>query len=154
MSLSGIARLGSCVLLAPQQIYLAWGDRKSCLWKQKLSETNRCVGMTRRRAWRFERSLRNVEFSLVRPRCEDRGSRKFTITAASDDDDQNRLMFCLFWYKTKLKVFILASISYRLYSWLISSRRPVVYFVNVIWMIDRVNRMGNSWVYRVRNFEQ
>ena len=116
VSLSGIARLGSCVLLAPQQIYLAWGDRKSCLWKQELSETNRCVGMTRRRARRFERSLRNVEFSLVRPRCEDRGRRKFTITAASDGDDQNRLMFCLFWYKTKLKVFILASISYRLYS--------------------------------------
>ena len=37
--------------------------------------------------------------------------RKFTITAASDDNDQNNLMFCLFWYKTKLKVFILGKLS-------------------------------------------
>ena len=37
--------------------------------------------------------------------------RKFTITAASDDNDQNNVMFCLFWYETKLKVFILGKLS-------------------------------------------
>ena len=41
--------------------------------------------MTRRRARIFERSLQNVEFASVRPRCENCESRNFTITAASDD---------------------------------------------------------------------
>ena len=67
--------------------------------------------MTRGRVWRFERSLQIVEFPLVRPWYEDRESRKFTITAVSDDNDQNRLMFCLFWYKTKLEVLILGKLS-------------------------------------------
>ena len=52
-----------------------------------------------------------MEFLLVCPRCEDCKSRKFTITAASDDNDQNRLMFYLFWCKTKLEVFILGKLS-------------------------------------------
>ena len=52
-----------------------------------------------------------MEFPLVHPRYEDCESRKFTITAASDDNDQNRLMFCLFWYKTKFEVFILDKLS-------------------------------------------
>ena len=55
---------------------------------------------TRRRARRFERSMRNVEFLLVCPRCENLLLQQ-----------HNRLMFYLFWRKTKLEVFILGKLS-------------------------------------------
>ena len=67
--------------------------------------------------------------------------RRFTITAASDDNDQKSLCFVFSGIKPNLKSLFL-----------VSSSCPVVYFVNVIWRIDRVNRITNNWVYPARNF--
>ena len=99
--------------------------------------------MMRRRARRFEWSLRNVEFSLVRPRCEDRESRKITITAATDDNDQNRLMFCLFWYKTKLKVLILGKLTEYFLSFVcVTWLQPKTYLVfRERYMKDRLRKL-------------
>ena len=88
MSLSGITRLIKKLRLTGSVANLPRSGRP-----KKLSmEARAFIDQQMRRndettSAKFERSLRNVEFSLVRPRCEDRENRKFTITAAFDDND-------------------------------------------------------------------